>query len=347
MSAAASTDATLSALTVSPKDIIGFTNDRRDSYEVGVASTVTQATIVATTSDSAATVEYSTTDTDDTASDHQVNLSAGGNEVKVTVTAEDMTTTETYTISINQGVTSTFGWKASDDFDGLITAENNFPTGIWSNGITMWVADVEDDQLYAYDLATKARDASKDFDTLNADNGAPYGIWSNGITMWVADPSDSKLYAYNMATKAHDAGNDLDTVAGSTGIWSDSTTMWVANQPDKKIYAYTLATGVRDVTKDFNTLNTVPAEIWSNGITMWVSNEGGGKIYAYNMASKAQDVSRDNTLLGDTGTKTYSAYGPTPTPCGQPTQTMTRFTPTTCPQTPPPPECPPSPAPPK
>ena len=299
VSAAASTDATLSALTVSPKDIIGFTNDRRDSYEVGVASTVTQATIVATTSDSAATVEYSTTDTDDTASDHQVNLSAGGNEVKVTVTAEDMTTTETYTISINQGVTSTFGWKASDDFDGLITAENNFPTGIWSNGITMWVADVEDDQLYAYDLATKARDASKDFDTLNADNGAPYGIWSNGITMWVADPSDSKLYAYNMATKAHDAGNDLDTVAGSTGIWSDSTTMWVANQPDKKIYAYTLATGVRDVTKDFNTLNTVPAEIWSNGITMWVSNEGGGKIYAYNMASKAQDVSRDNTLLGD------------------------------------------------
>ena len=42
-----STDATLSALTVSPKNIIGFDADRT-SYEVGVASTVAQATIAAT-----------------------------------------------------------------------------------------------------------------------------------------------------------------------------------------------------------------------------------------------------------------------------------------------------------
>ena len=43
----ASDDATLSGLTVSPRDIIGFTADR-SAYEVGVASTVTQATITAT-----------------------------------------------------------------------------------------------------------------------------------------------------------------------------------------------------------------------------------------------------------------------------------------------------------
>ena len=41
-----STDATLSALTVSPENIIGFASDRT-SYEVGVASTVTEATIAA------------------------------------------------------------------------------------------------------------------------------------------------------------------------------------------------------------------------------------------------------------------------------------------------------------
>ena len=69
--AAASTDATLSALTVSPKDINGFASDRA-SYEVGVASTVTQATIVATKNDSAATVGYSTTDADGTTDGHQV-----------------------------------------------------------------------------------------------------------------------------------------------------------------------------------------------------------------------------------------------------------------------------------
>ena len=169
--ATASTDATLSALTVSPKDISGFAADRT-SYEVGVASTVTQATITATKSHSAATVAYSTTDAD-TSAGHQVNLSAGRNEVTITVTAEDTTTTGTYTVSINRGVTAAFGWKASDDFDGLITAENNLPLGMWSDGTTMWVSDLRDDKLYAYNLGTKARDASKDFDTLDAAEQRP------------------------------------------------------------------------------------------------------------------------------------------------------------------------------
>ena len=164
---AASTDATLSALTVSPKDITGFATDRSTRYEVGVASTVTQATITETTNDSAATVGYSTTDADDSTSGHQVDLSAGRNRVTVTVTAEDTTTTQTYTISINRGVDTAFGWKATDDFDGLITAGNDTPSGPWSDGTTMWVSDYVDDKIYAYDLTTKARDASKDFDTLS------------------------------------------------------------------------------------------------------------------------------------------------------------------------------------
>ena len=45
----------------------------------------------------------------------------------------------------------------------------------------MWVADDLDDKIYAYDLASKARDASKDFDTLaDAGNDNPTGIWSDG-----------------------------------------------------------------------------------------------------------------------------------------------------------------------
>ena len=52
----------------------------------------------------------------------------------------------------------------------------------------MWVVDQFDDKIYAYGLASKARDASKDFDTLaGAGNDAPLGIWSDGTTMWVAD----------------------------------------------------------------------------------------------------------------------------------------------------------------
>ena len=299
------TFATLSALTVSPKDIIGFVADRT-SYEVGVASTVTQATITATKSHSAATVAYSTTDAD-TSAGHQVNLSDGRNEVTITVTAEDTTTTGTYTVSINRGVTDAFGWKASDDFDGLITAENNRPRGMWSDGTTMWVTDWIDIKIYAYDMTTKAHDASKDFDTLDAaGNDNPRGIWSDGTTVWVSDYSDEKLYAYDMTTKARDVSKDFDTAnLLPTGIWSDGTTMWVAAQVRAKIYAYDMSTKARDADKDFDTLeaagNNYPGGIWSNNITMWVAEEDDEKLYAYNMASKARDADKDFNTLNAAG----------------------------------------------
>ena len=100
-----SNDATLSALTVSPKDIIGFDADRT-SYQVGVASTVTQATITATSNHEAAGVAYSRTDADPNTSGHQVNLSAGRNAVTVTVTAEDGSTQD-YRVSASTGASPT------------------------------------------------------------------------------------------------------------------------------------------------------------------------------------------------------------------------------------------------
>ena len=94
----------------------------------------------------------------------------------------------------------TFGWLTVDTGD-------IYATGIWSDGTTMWIADLDTAKIYAYDLATKVRDASKDFDTLvDAGNTWPTGIWSDGTTMWVANSDrdneyNVKIYAYNLATK--------------------------------------------------------------------------------------------------------------------------------------------------
>ena len=88
----------------------------------------------------------------------------------------------------------------------LIGAGNSFILGIWSDGITMWVADVNPigagrgDRLDAYNSATKADDNSKDFNTLDAaENIDPFGFWSDGATMWVTDYVDDKLYAYDFS----------------------------------------------------------------------------------------------------------------------------------------------------
>ena len=129
----------------------------------------------------------------------------------------------------------------NNDFNTLQAAGNTFaqcPTGLWSDGTTLWVADSDDAKIYAYNLSTKARDPNNDFNTLQAaGNNAPSGLWSDGFTLWVADYQDAKIYAYNLSTKARDPNNDFNTLqaAGNntpSGLWSDGSTMWVTDFND-------------------------------------------------------------------------------------------------------------------
>ena len=139
---------------------------------------------------------------------------------------------------------------SGEDFDTLEAAGNTWPFGIWSDGETMWVADLFDEKIYAYDMATKARVSGKDFDTLQAaENTWPTGIWSDGETMWVADfrLGNEKIYAYDMATKARVSSQDFNFLKASGNfspidIWSDGMTMWVVDLSIAKVYAYGMAT---------------------------------------------------------------------------------------------------------
>ena len=304
-------DATLSALTVAPKDIIGF-DAIQDYYEVGFASTVAQATVTATPSNSAATVAITPADAG-SADGHQVDLSAGRNIVTITVTSQDGNETEVYTLSLNRGVTATYGWKASEDFDGLIAARLETPEGMWSNGTTMWVGDWVNNKLVAYSVAAKTRQTTNDVN-LHNDNSDPRGIWSDQTTIWVADNSDDKIYAYQLSDGARDASKDFDTLAAGNnsprGIWSDGTTMWVLDQVDDKIYAYQMSDKQRDQDKEFEelaTANTTPKGIWSDGVIMWVLQSGtSAKLFAYRMSDKQHDESRDFNTLAAIGSQNPS-----------------------------------------
>ena len=212
-----------------------------------------------------------------------------------------------YTVDVTSPSSDDFARNSAEEFDTLEAAENETPTGIWSDETTMWVADSSDDKIYAYSMATKARVSSRDFDTLDAaENERPEGIWSDGTTMWVVDSSDDKIYAYSMATKARVSSKDFDTLEAAdnenpTGIWSDETTMWVADSSDDKIYAYSMATKARVSSRDFDTLdaaeNERPEGIWSDGTTMWVVDSSDDKIYAYSIATKARVSSKDFDTL--------------------------------------------------
>ena len=102
----ASTDATLSALSVSGTTLSPTFAAATTTYHAVVANSVSQVTITETTSETMATVEYlddsdaTRTDADTMTAGLQVNLSVGTNTVKVKVTAPDTTTTETYTVNV-------------------------------------------------------------------------------------------------------------------------------------------------------------------------------------------------------------------------------------------------------
>ena len=254
------------------------------------------------------------------------NLTPGTNYSYQIVYCTDANTCESLVTMLDTGTIpdiydfASFGqYNNTKDFNTLTTAGNTASSGIWSDGTTMWVADFEDGKIYAYNLATKDRDSSKDFtNTLTvAGNTNPTGIWSNGTTMWVADNGTDKIYAYNLATKARDSSKEINalTAAGNNdpvGIWSDGITMWVADSSSDRIYAYTLATKSHNSGEGLNSLNAAsnndPSGIWSDGTTMWVADATDNKIYAYNLVTKASDSSKDFNSLATDNNNPYGIW---------------------------------------
>ena len=198
----------------------------------------------------------------------------------------------------------------SHDFNTLVGVGSPFPSGIWSDDTTMWVADFIDQKLYAYALSTKARDSGKDID-LSADFGTfngPNGIWSDGTTMWAVDSLSLTLLAYKLTPGAdfgaHDSSKDIALASDNSvpwGIWSDGETMWVTDRTDLNLYAYNLSTKARDSAKDvaLTSKNGNPRGLWSDGTTMWVADNLRAKLYAYNLSTEAHDSAKDAALASN------------------------------------------------
>ena len=196
-----------------------------------------------------------------------------------------------------------FGRDPAGDLGRLNATENHHAEGIWSDGTTMWVADHDDDRIYAYRLSDGARVEELEFDLysrlLFEGNHHARGIWSDGTTMWVADHDDDRIYAYRLSDGARDEasefGDEVLKAAGNadaTGIWFDATTMtmWVADRSDDLIYGYDQAT--KTLVRTIDTLQAAgnhDAEgIWSDGTTMWVTDQDDDRVYAYRLSDGAR-----------------------------------------------------------
>ena len=97
----ASDDATLSVLALSAVDFGTFASDTT-AYTASVGYDVKVTTVTATTTDEGAGFEIAPEDTDGGTEGHQVELGVGETPVTVTVTAEDGTTQQSYTVTVTR-----------------------------------------------------------------------------------------------------------------------------------------------------------------------------------------------------------------------------------------------------
>ena len=130
---------------------------------------------------------------------------------------------------------------------------NASPTGLWSDGTTLWVADVGTAKVYAYSLATGAPASDKSI-VLPSSNAAPRGLWSDGETLWVTDSADDRVYAYSLAdgsrakvkasllAPANIFPRDLWSDGGT--LWVVDSALWVADSAAVMLYAYSLETAL-------------------------------------------------------------------------------------------------------
>ena len=134
--APSSTDATLSALTLSGINF-GIFASGTASYTAEVAGSVTETTVTPTVNDSGARYVIKlggVTDADGT-----VSLAVGSNVITVEVTAEDDTTTRTYTVTVTR-LASLQQTSTDATLSGLTLSDVNF--GTFASGTTSYTADV-------------------------------------------------------------------------------------------------------------------------------------------------------------------------------------------------------------
>ncbi len=185
-----------------------------------------------------------------------------------------------------------FEWNVTRDIEALDSG-HDAPTGAWSDGTLLWLAengDGADDAVYAYDLATGERVEEREFE-LDETNRAPRGLWSDGKTAWVADSGQDRLFAYDLESGERDEEREVEFDTRNRdprGIWSDGTTVWVLDGGKNALFAYDLASGELIAEYTLDPANGDPRGLWSDGVSVWVSDHDAKRLFAYRLA--AQDA---------------------------------------------------------
>ena len=191
-----STDATLSGLTLSEINIGTFASGTT-SYTASVANSVTETTVTPTVNDSGATYVIKLGGVTD--ADGVVSLSVGSNVITIEVTAEDDTTTRTYTVTVTRLVS--LQQKSTDATLSALTLSGiNF--GAFSSATTSYTASVAN-SVSQTTVTPTVNDSGASYviklgGVVDADRVIALDAGSNVITVEVTAEDDSTTKTYTV-----------------------------------------------------------------------------------------------------------------------------------------------------
>ena len=322
-----STDATLSALTLSGIDF-GTFDSTTTTYSAQVTNSVSQTTVTPTVNDSGASHVIKLGGVTD--ADGEISLAVGSNAITIEVTAEDDTTTKTYTVTVTRAE------PPSTDATLSALTLSGIDFGTFASGTTSYSAQVANSvSQTTVTPAVKHSGASyviKLGGVKDSDGVVSLSVGSNVITVEVTAEDDETTQAYTVTvTRAEPPSTDA-TLSGLTlsgidfGTFDSSTTTYsaqVANSVSQTTVTPTLNdSGASYVIKLGGVTDAdgvVSLSVGSNVITVEVTAEDDNTTQSYTVTvTRAEPPSTDATLSGLTlsgidfgtfvsGTTSYSA----------------------------------------
>ena len=141
-------------------------------------------------------------------------------------------------LDIARAYSTTGSYISGEDFTLLSSTQ---ALGCASDGTTMWFPDNLQDKAFAYTVATRARDTSKD---IALGSGHWQGIIYHDSVLWVVDGGGgSRAVAYDSETLARLSIKDIDLFADlGTSNWNSGVgsngTIWFVQRNTNAAYAY-------------------------------------------------------------------------------------------------------------
>ena len=271
-----SSNADLGALSLSEGTLSPAFDPAMLAYTASVGNDVDEVTVTATPNHGSANVAQFPV--------NPVDLVEGANPITLTVTAEDATTTKTYTVTVTRDAPGT----SSDANLGALSLSEGTLSPTFSAATTSYTASVGNDVSSVTVTATASHSSA----SVAYDPGStvPLSVGANPITVTVtAGDGTTKAYTVTVTRAGPGAGSNVATLSALSlsgvtlnEVWAATTYAYTADVANSVASTTVAATATDDAaTVTLPDPNPVALSVGATTITVTVTAEDGTTTQAY------------------------------------------------------------------